>query len=194
VNIAAVAPAVRGSTVTLDGSGTTNATAWQWTQTGGAPVTLTGATTAKATFQLPFADTTKPVAPDNAPLTFRLTATNGNNTDPATASASKDVTVTINPDTVTVTTGRFRAGSEIRIDGTSVVPGGSLVLNPATTVAVYVAAGQPNAGKLVGTAPVDTTGAWSVRLRSTTGFSAFTTVDVVSSRGGFTHFTQVAPR
>lgn len=191
VTIAAVAPAMRGSTVTLDGSATTNATSWQWTQKTGPSVTLTGGTSAKATFVLPLADTTKPVAPDNSPLTFTLTATNANGGQ----SASKDVTVAVNPDGVAVSTGRFRAGSEIRIDGTSAVPGAPLVLNPATSVAVYVSApGTAQDHKLVGTSPVDTTGAWSVRLRSTTGFTAFTAVDVVSTRGGFTHFTGVATR
>ena len=185
MRIAAVPAAARGDTVTLDGSATTNATAWQWTQTGGTPVTLIGGTAAKATFQLPFAATATPTAPDNGNLTFTLKATNGNGGQSATGTA----TVTIKPDALVVTGSRFRAGQEIRVDGTSLLPGGPLVLSPATTVAVYVAAGQPGAGKLVGTAQVDTTGAWTVRPKSTTGFTAFTAVTAVSSRGGSTTFT-----
>jgi hypothetical protein len=185
VTIAAVPAAARGDTVTLDGSATTNATAWQWTQTGGTPVTLTGGTASKASFQLPLAATTTPTAPNNGNLTFTLKATNGNGGQSATGTA----TVTIKPDALVVTGSRFRAGQEIRIDGTSLLPGGPLVLSPTTTVAVYVAAGQPGAGKLVGTAQVDTTGAWTVRPRSTTGFTAFTAVTAVSSRGGSTTFT-----
>jgi hypothetical protein len=153
--------------------------------TGGAPVTLTGAASSRATFKLPFADTSTPTAPDNGNLTFTLTATNGNGGQTASGTA----TVTIKPDNLVVTGSRFRAGQEIRVDGTSLLPGGPLVLNPATTVAVYVAAGQPGAGKLIGTAQVDATGAWTVRPRSTTGFTAFTAVTAVSSRGGSTTFT-----
>jgi hypothetical protein len=63
-----------GSTVTLDGSGSTGATSYSWTQLTGPSVTLTGGSTASPSFS----------APDGpATLTFRLTATNvaGSTTD-----------------------------------------------------------------------------------------------------------------
>ena len=57
-----------GSSVNLDGSGSTGATSYSWEQLTGPSVTLTGANTAKPSF----------TAPDGpATLTFRLTATNG---------------------------------------------------------------------------------------------------------------------
>jgi hypothetical protein len=48
--------------------------------------------------------------------------------------------------------------------------------------------------ELVGTVNVHTTGAWSVRLRSTTGFTAFTAVEQVFSGGGFSRFPGVTTR
>jgi PKD domain len=63
-----------GSTVNLDGGGSTGATSYSWTQLTGPAVTLTGADTATPSF---------PAADGPATLTFRLTATNaaGSSTD-----------------------------------------------------------------------------------------------------------------
>lgn len=177
------APIARGDTLTLDGSGSTNATSWQWRQVGGTPVTITGDTTARPTIKPELAATTSPTAPTNGPAVIELVASNG-----PTASTPVTVEVPIEADTVTVTASRYRAGSEIKVDGTATLSGGRLILTPATTVAVYAANGT-NAGQLVGTAQVDTTGAWSVRLRNTSGIAQFTAVNVVSSRGGFANFT-----
>ena len=60
---------VRGSKVTLNGTASTGATTYQWTQvqaTGDPAVTLTGATTATPSFTIPAYD---------KPLTFQLTVT-----------------------------------------------------------------------------------------------------------------------
>ena len=69
--------------VTLDGSTSSDpegaALTYQWTQTGGTAVTLTGATTAKPTF----------VPPGTGSLTFRLTVSDGQLT------ATDDVTITV---------------------------------------------------------------------------------------------------
>jgi hypothetical protein len=181
------APIARGDSLVLDGSGSTNATSWKWTQVSGTPVTITGDTTAQPTVKPAMVATnatTLPAATKNDPAVVQLVASNGTK-----ASAPVTVSVPIKADNVVVSSSRFRAGQEIRVDGTSLVPNGPLTLAPATQVAVYVAAGQPGAGKLIGTSPVDTTGAWSVRPRSTTGFTAFTAVTVVSSRGGTATFT-----
>jgi hypothetical protein len=72
----------QGQQVTLDGSASTNADTFSWTQTGGPAVTLTGADSAVATFTAPA---------DVATLTFRLTATSG------TASSTDDITITVAP-------------------------------------------------------------------------------------------------
>jgi hypothetical protein len=77
-----------GSTVALDGSGSTGATSYSWTQLTGPSVTLTGGSTASPSF----------TAPDGpATLTFRLTATN------AAGSTTDDVQVTVNNVAPTVT-------------------------------------------------------------------------------------------
>jgi len=70
-----------GSTVTLDGSGSTGATSYSWAQLTGPSVTLTGGNTAGPSF----------TAPDGpATLTFRLTATN------AAGSTTDEVQVSVN--------------------------------------------------------------------------------------------------
>ncbi|MBW8765607.1 MAG: hypothetical protein JF630_04955 [Geodermatophilales bacterium] len=178
----------RGDTLALDGSGSTNSTGWKWTQVGGTPVTITGDTAAKPTIKPAFVDPkAASTQPANDPAVIQLVSSNG-----TTSSAPVTVSVPIKLDTVTVGSGRYKAGTEIRIDGTSTVPGGSLILTPPTTVAVYTAAGQ-----LVGTAQVDTTGAWSVRVRTAAEVNAippFTSVRVVSSRGGFATFNGVTTK
>ncbi len=77
------------STVTLDGTGSSDSdgtvTGYQWTQTGGTPVTITNATTSIATF-------TAPAGP--ATLTFQLEVTDN---DGATNTATTTVTVNARP-------------------------------------------------------------------------------------------------
>jgi hypothetical protein len=190
-NVAAVtAPVNLGDTVVLDASASTNATTYEWTQVSGPTAVITNGTTAKPSAKLqPYNPTATPLpaGPRNDAAVFSVTAVNG-----GTKSAPVTVSVPVKAETLTVASGRFRAGSEIRVDGTSTVAGGPLVLTPATQVAVYVSQpGTAQDGKLIGTAPVDTLGAWSVRVRSTTGFTAFTAVKVVSSRGGYTTFSNI---
>ena len=67
-------------------------------------------------------------------------------------------------DNVAITTARHRLGSELRIDGTSTVPGATGTLTPATSVVVY----DNTAGRAVtklGNAQVDTLGNWSLKLK-----------------------------
>src|SRR5262245_9924687 len=63
-----------GASVTLDGSASTGAVSYRWRQTGGPSVTLSGASTAKASFVAPAGPTS---------LQFSLTVTNsrGSSTD-----------------------------------------------------------------------------------------------------------------
>jgi hypothetical protein len=185
---ATTAPAARGLPITLDGSGSTNATAWEWTQVSGTPVTITGGNTAKPTVtpQLAIpspAPAKTPAAVDNAAAMIQLVAISGTGST-AVRSAPVTVSVPINPDTVAITKATYKKGAEFRVDGTSSIVNVSPVLTPPTTMAVYDAA----SGVLLGTAAVDTTGAWSLRLRNPvpTSISANPPKNVVavSSRGG----------
>ena len=126
---AATAPATvdEGSTVTLDGSGSSDCNgdslAYQWTEKLGPPVTLTGATTAKPTFTAP------PVTQDT-PFVFQLTVT-----DPFGASDQVLVDVTENntideaPVAVATATPNPVVQSTVTLDGS-----GSHDPNPGTTL------------------------------------------------------------
>jgi hypothetical protein len=185
-NVAAVAaPVALGDSVTLDASRSTNATSYEWTYVSGPQVTFTNGTTAKPTVRLtPYAvdkytSATLPKAAQNAPAVVSVVAVNGTN-----KSQPFQVSIPIKTDTFGPLTTKYTANKEYRIDGTSTVQGGALVLNPPTAVAVY----NTSTGKLVGTAQVDTTGAWSLRPRSP--FPATQdlarNITAVSSRGAYT--------
>ncbi|MBJ7451780.1 MAG: hypothetical protein JHC71_06800 [Blastococcus sp.] len=174
---AASATVTRGGSTTLDGSASTGATSYAWTQVSGPAVTLTGANTAKPTVSVPltFNATPTPTSPAantaGGPVVVRLTV-NG--------TATADVTVNVVQDTLTAT-GRHRVGQELRITGTSLVNGAAAVLSPQTRVVVWNTTG--NLRTYLGTATVDTLGAWELRQRP--GPSAqISRVQVESSRGG----------
>ena len=126
---AGTAPATvdEGSTVTLDGSGSSDCNGdsltYQWTQKLGPTVTLTGATTAKPTFIAP------PVTQDT-PFVFQLTVT-----DPSGASDQVLVDVTENntidepPVAVATGPGTALVQSTVTLDGS-----GSHDPNPGTTL------------------------------------------------------------
>lgn len=98
-----------GEIVTLDGSASTGAATYLWTQTGGDAVMLTGAAGAKAGFTMPA--TTKP-------MTFQLTVTGQ---DGSTASATVEVTPVV--DNLTITGAEYRTGKGLyRISGTASAP------------------------------------------------------------------------
>ncbi len=179
--ITAVAPTVRGATVTLDGSTSTGAATYRWTQVGGPAVAITGATTAKPTVTVPYFTTTTATAPATASadkLTFQLVVTNS----AGVASTPTAVDVAIQADTLTVTANRHKLGTELRLEGTSLIGGAAGVRTPATSVVIWNMA-NPAAPVKLGTAPVDTLGAWSLRLKP--GPTAqVTTVLIQSTRGG----------
>jgi hypothetical protein len=189
VTVATPAATALGDSVTLDASGTLNATSYKWTYVSGPAVTITNETTAKPTVKLTPYDVTKyttatlPRSAQSAPVVLQVVATNGAGTPP-TSSAPTPVTIPVKIDTAAVTATKFTAGKEYRVDGTSVITGGSLVLNPPTTVAIY----NTTTGALVGTAQVDTTGVWSYRPRSPFAATQIfaSKLTVVTSRGGFT--------
>jgi hypothetical protein len=165
VSIAAVPATQRGKTVTLDGSASTGAGTYSWSQTGGPNVTLSGGTTAKATFTVPLYKF--PASTD--PFTFSLTVTNNAGSD------TKSVTVTPTVDTVDITAARYTPSkSQWRIDGSSSVLAGQ-------TVTAHLGG---LAGPTIGSAVVDATGAYSIR--NNPGFAGVPnqTVSVESQLGG----------
>ena len=179
--IAAVSPAVRGTTVTLDGSTSTNAVSYAWTQVGGPTVTLTGASTAKPTVTVPYftATTATTPAPAAVPLSFQLTVTNSK----GVAATSAPVVIPIQTDTLTVAAGgRHKIGTELRVDGTSLIGGVAGVRTPATSVVIWNIT-NPAAPVKLGTSPVDTLGAWSLKLKPGPT-QQVTTVLIQSTRGG----------
>ncbi|UKA54164.1 hypothetical protein LFT45_21090 [Arthrobacter sp. FW305-BF8] len=171
-----------GGTVQLDGSTSTGAASYKWLQTGGPKVAVSGDTTAKPTITLPFyaknTDTAPLAASTNGPVVMQLivTDTNGIGSAPAT------VNLTVQPDTVAVAGSRHRLGTELRVTGTSTLAGNTAVLAPATTVVIYDTTPGRAATK-IGTAQVDTLGAWSYRAKPGPN-RQITSVLVQSSRGG----------
>jgi hypothetical protein len=170
VTVEAIAPPVAnagpaqtvqiGDTVTLNGSASTGATSFLWSQTGGAPVTLSSTTAVKPTFKMP--STT-------APLIFQLTVTGPGGTDVAS--------VQINPkaDVLTTTRVEYRTGTgEWRVEGTVQVVTGN-------TVTVHI--GNTLNGTKLGTAVPDALGTWSVRLIGPPP-DGTRTVSIESTRGG----------
>jgi hypothetical protein len=179
--IAAITPAVRGTTVTLDGSASTNAVSYAWTQVGGPAVTITGASTAKPTVTVPYFTATSATAPAAAavPLTFQLTVTNSK----GVTASSVATELPVQADTLTIAAGaRHRIGTELRVDGTSLIGGVAGVRTPATSVVVWDVT-KPAAPVKLGTAPVDSLGAWSLKLKPGPTVQV-TNVLVQSTRGG----------
>jgi hypothetical protein len=150
--------------VTLDATGSANATSFAWKQTGGTPaVTLTGANTAKPTFKFPKA---------NAVLTFQLTATGAN------GSSTDEVKVSTTPNTLRTTKAQYTASKrEWRVSGTSSISG------PGVTVTLHNTGAL--SGPVIGTpATVDSLGNWQVRVTSTIAPTNPARVSLESSSGG----------
>lgn len=152
--------ATRGTQVTVDGSGTQYAVSYAWTQVSGPAVTLTGADTSTPRFTFPRYDFAT-FADPAAPVVLSLTATGLGGTTPSTD------TVSIAPaagEGLVVTAGQYRRGKrEWRIDGTSSVAAGQ-------TVKVHL--GTALSGPVIGTAVVDATSAWRIRLTLPQGSAA----------------------
>ncbi|MGY1634576.1 hypothetical protein ACI784_22990 [Geodermatophilus sp. SYSU D01186] len=150
-----------GGQVVLTATGT-NATSYEWVQTSTPAVTVPSTTGNTVSFTAPA-----------HPVTFQVTATGPGGT------ATGSVTVTPTVDTTAITAGEYRTGTrEWRVSGTSTVTN----LN---TVTVYLATTTGTKGAMIGTATVDATGAWTVRVANavspTTGF---TRVVAESTKGG----------
>lgn len=131
----------QGAVVTLAGSASATPVTFSWTQLSGPPVVLTGADTANPTF-------TMPRQPD--PLVFQLTVTGPG------GSSADTVTITPQPDLLTVTRVEFRTGdAEWRVEGTSTVAG------PGNTITLRL--GNTVSGPVLAEVAVDALGQWSYR-------------------------------
>jgi hypothetical protein len=172
----------RGTLASLDGSSSVLADTYKWEQviptSGQQPptVTINGPNTAKPTFTFP----KMPLPALNAttytvnqqPITLKLTVTGQNG-----ATATDEVVVRPQPETLAITAAEFRAGSEWRVSGTSTILAGQRVA---------VMYGQPGTGtgRVIGFANVDALGAWSFRGNAAAvPPQAITTVSAVSEMG-----------
>jgi hypothetical protein len=152
---------LQGAQVTLDARASKFASSYSWTQTGGVPVTLSGAGTATPTFTMPKTDD---------PLIFSVTASGPGGTDNGSTQVNPV------PDVLNVDQAEFRRGkNEWRVTGTATVP-------DANTVTVWI--GQTPGKTQLGQAVVDALGGWSVRLKSAYVTDSSGTISVESSRGG----------
>ncbi|MEX5261125.1 hypothetical protein [Kocuria sp. CPCC 205263] len=170
----------RGVATELDGSGSTGATSYTWSQVSGPTVTFSDPTVAKPTVTVPFFTTTTASAPEPAdedPV-LKLVVTNADGVeDEAQIRLRSDDDVSIAPGA------RYRAGKEFRIAGTAVVEGSPTLLRPPSSVNVYDVAADGTFKRKLGTAQVDTLGNWELRLRPAPA-GTVTNVLVQSTRGG----------
>jgi hypothetical protein len=145
----------QGQHVTLDGSASTNADTFAWTQTAGPAVTLTGADQPVATFTAPTTAST---------LTFRLTASSGTN------QSTDDINITVAPVAAPVA----NAGP----DQTGVLVGNTALLNASASTGAATFAWTQVSG-----AHADLTGANTARASFTMPASATPLVFQVSVTG-----------
>lgn len=145
---------LRGRTVTLDGSASTKAVSYQWTQVRPAPVApatyrdpivaLSSTTVAKPTFAFPLKSS---AASDDNTFEFRLVTTHAN-ADGTTFTRGDNVIVTATNDGVGASRTRWRAGDNLV--GTGTQEGATLTFRSGSHTGTVVAT------------PVVTNGAWTV--------------------------------
>ena len=156
----------QGTVVTLDGSGSQNATSYSWKQISGKSVTLNRANTANPTF-------TFPKQPE--PVEFELTVTG-----PDGKTASKTVKISTVKDNLSVSVAEFRSrDNNWRIDGKSDVFG------PGVQVTIYIVDLANKTSTKLGTATVDNLGDWRFRSsNSTLTIGQGQTLKIESTSGG----------
>jgi hypothetical protein len=159
LGVAAGAPATISTRVgvetILDGSGSRLATAFQWTQTGGAAVALTDSAIAQAKFT--------PTA--TGPLQFTLTVQGPGGPDSATVDVTVDAALP--PDVITIEQAEYRTSKrQFRAGGT--------ISNVPNVVIVSFN------GAELGRSQPDVTGAWSVRFDVPEGDPVPTNGDVLT--------------
>lgn len=188
----ATANITHGGAITLDGSTSTGAATYEWTQVSGPEAAISSNTTAKPVVTLPFftkTSATEPVpAAATSPVTIQLVVTNA----AGVASAPSVVELAIVNDVLTIDPGaQHRLGKEFKIAGTAVSPGITGRPVPATSVVIYDTTPGFPVVKL-GTATADALNAWSFKAKPGPN-RQITSVLVQSTRGAATS-TAVAPR
>jgi hypothetical protein len=166
----------RGKVVALDGSRSTTAESYSWTQVSGPAVTLSGATTAKPTFTFPLQLLPATPGPNpayvfsNDPVVLQLTVRN-----PAGTSTG---TVAVRPlaDGFNTLSVKYRTGNnEWRIAGNTNLLAGQRV---------SAVLGSTLTGRVIGTpAQADGTGAFAIRVTGPAP-GAIRTISLVSTTGG----------
>lgn len=173
--------AARGASVQLDGRSSTGEVGYHWSQVSGPEVTLSSETAANPTVSVPYWANTQDREPKGAPAAgparIKLVTTGA-------AGATKEAVfdLTIQNDSVTIDAGsRHRRGTELRVSGTSALAGNTAILTPATSIVIWNVSGSTPVK--IGTAQVDTLGAWSYKVKPGPT-QQVTRVMVQSSRGG----------
>ena len=142
------------TTITLDGSGSTAGATYRWTQLSGDPVTFPGGrTVASTTARLPVFSSAN--GSTNNPLTFQLSVTVGTN------KRTDEVTITIEPDQLAVTTARWKAG-DFRVVGVNTVVGATVRVHSGSPTGLVL-------GQTVSTAAVAPATGGDVNLRLRNG-------------------------
>jgi hypothetical protein len=167
----------RDTVVNLDGSTSTLADEYKWERVSGPAVTITGATTAKPSFRFPLmplptstASTGNPTYKvDAEPVVLKLTVTGQGKT------ATDEVTIKPQTETLTITAAEYRPGTEWRVSGTSSILAGQRVA---------VVMGNALTGRVLGFANVDAVGGFSFRgAGAVAPPTTTTTVSAVSAQG-----------
>lgn len=174
-----------GGSLVLDGSTSSGADTYKWTQVSGMPVTLSSDTSATPTVTVPYFANTSDTAPSPVTTTevikmqLVVGKDDGSESDPAT------IELNLVPDNVTVASGaRHRVDKEFKLSGTATLPEVSGALTPGTRVIIYnTTPGTPV--EKIGTAVVDTTNNWQLKLKPGPS-RPVTSVMVQSTRGGVT--------
>lgn len=173
--------AIRGASVQLDGRSSTGEVSYQWSHVSGPEVKLSSETAANPTVTVPLWASTQDALPKGPlsaePAKIKLVTTGAGG---ATKEAVFDLA--IQNDSVTIDAGsRHRRGTELRVSGTSTLAGNTAVLSPATSIVIWNMSGTTPVK--IGTAQVDTLGAWSYKVKPGPT-QQVTRVMVQSSRGG----------
>jgi hypothetical protein len=165
-------PVLQNLPLTLDASGS-DGIKFEWSQTGGAPVTMGDKTQPKLTIQVP-----KTTAPITMQVNVRRVDAPAAGPCSAPQCDTASITFTPAPDVLSNIRAKNDGKGRWTVDGTASI----LVSNN-----VRVHAGATLAGPTIGSALVDPTGAWKIDVRnSTVAVPACRCVSVESDRGGQT--------